>query len=237
MSTVIVEENEEYVVGEDTAYEPVIEGDLIVDGVFTAVSDEQERTAEKETVLRLLEYWDNDAVVIREEELPWYVLRVLGGQLERLDDDIQNVYEQRFIETATDRHLEKIGEEVGVKRRTNEPDSSYRTRVKAGYARATSNATYDTFARVVLNVLDIPKSLISVRVADSRPVIVIEAPLDAVEDSPLTQDQIIEELSASIPSAHGVEIQSTGTFKLGAEGEPTPGEGLGEGTLGALISE
>ncbi len=185
----------------------------------------------------IIEEWDNDAVVIREDELPHQILETLIDALNDFDRDLEDVHDTRFIEFATDSHLEKIGEQVGVQRQNNETDEEFRVRVESGYARAVSDSTFETFGRVVLNVFNADKDQVSISGAVDEPVVVINAPAQVIDDSPLTADQIAEELTESVPASDGVRVEGTGTFELGGpEYTPSSNSGLNEGTLGYVTT-
>ncbi len=186
----------------------------------------------------LVEKWDNDAVVIRDGELPHHILETLASILDDLDTDIQDVYDTRFINTATDGHLEKIGEQVGVTRLNQQSDEALRIRVESGYARAVSDSTFDTFSRVVLNVFDAESQEITLEGDDGEPVVIVHVPLSRIEESPLTDSQIAEELTESVPASDGVRVKGTGTFRLGG-GDYTvdSDQTLSNGTLGGYTIE
>lgn len=185
---------------------------------------------------RLLENWDNDAVVIREGELPHQILETLASQLDELETDIEDVHDTRFIESASKIHLEKIGEQVGVSRLNQQDDSELRVRVETGYARASSDSTFDTFAKVVLNIFDADEDEVTLRGDDNEPVVIVNTALPLIEESPLTEEQIGNELEDSVPANDGVRVQGTGTFELsGPDHTPSENSGLNEGTLGYVF--
>ena len=182
---------------------------------------------------KIIEEWDNDALVIREGELPHHLLKTLAVTLDNLEKDIDDVYDTRFIQTATDHHLEKIGEQVDVKRVNQQPDDELRIRINAGYARAVSDTSFETFSRVVLNIFDVDENDVHLRGADDEPVVIVNLPLQSINESPLTDSQIADELTESTPASDGVKVEGVGTFELsGPNHTPSDNSGLDEGTLG-----
>jgi len=200
------------------------------------VGESTDRPSQGENYKELIDNWDNDAVVLREGDIPHHILKALGSGLDQVDIDIAEVYDSRFIESASDSHLGKIGEQVAVLRKNNEKDDAFRIRVESGYARAVSDSTFDTFARVVLNIFDADGEETVITGADGEPVVIVRIPLQYIEKSPLTKSEITEELTESTPASDGVRVEGTGTFELGGPNyTPSSNSGLNEGTLGHIF--
>ncbi|OYR94044.1 hypothetical protein DJ71_02355 [Halorubrum sp. E3] len=153
------------------------------------------------------------------------LLRTLVSQLHRVDAEIDDLYDQRFIDTATNRELELIGANVGVERRTGESDDSFRSRVRAGYRIATSDGTFKEIARAALALLDADPADIQLEgpPATDGGVGRVLVPDILVDESPLSQTEIASELTRAAPLGHRIEVLTDDTLRLGVSGD----QGLG----------
>lgn len=153
------------------------------------------------------------------------LLRTLVSQFHRLDTEIDDLYDQRFIDTATDRELELLSANVGVEPRTGETDASFRARVRAGYRIATSDGTFEAVARAALALLDADPGDIQLigPPETTGGVGRVLAPDILVEQSPLSQSEIAAELTRAAPLGHRLEVVTEDTLLLGESGS----QGLG----------
>lgn len=153
------------------------------------------------------------------------LLRTLVSQLHRLDTEIDDLHDQRFIDSATGRELELLGANVGVEPRTGEPDATFRARVRAGYRIATSDGTFEAIAKAALALLDAGPADIQLEgpPQTNGGVGRVLVPEVLVEESPLSQEEIADELTQAAPVGHRIEVVTDDTLRLGESGD----QGLG----------
>lgn len=108
------------------------------------------------------------------------VLNIVCHEFEREHTVIQSLIDQRFIETATARQLDMIGEQFGIERGTDERDEHYRARVKLEFPAHTTETT-------IADVLDITARLLD---CDKRRITLVES----FEIEPARFDIFIEEI-------------------------------------------
>jgi len=157
------------------------------------------------------------------------LLRTLVSQYRRVDSEIDGVYGERFINSATGRELELLGANVGVDPRTGESEAAFRARVRAGYLIAISDGTFNAIARAARALFDADADEITL---DGPPatsggvgrVIVSAVRLD---EAPLTQTEAATTLTDAAPLGHRIEVLSDDAFLFGESGQ----QGLGEGGL------
>ncbi|MDB9247441.1 hypothetical protein PN419_00270 [Halorubrum ezzemoulense] len=180
----------------------------------------------------------NPAIDLNDDERLDALLRAFAATLDKLDSEIEQTYDDLFIDTASFEGLEDRAAEVGVQRKDTDSLEQFRTRVRARFGEATSEATLTDFAKIVLRVLDTDSSAITVRGSDTHeePIVVVEADNGAVEGAAFDQSTLVDLLRGSVGAGGNVEIQTYGTFELsGPNYDPPSSTGLNEGTLGSTI--
>lgn len=155
------------------------------------------------------------AVTVKDDEPLTTLLEVAVNQFQRLDLEIDELYDQRFVDTATSEELERLGANVGIDRKTGEGDDKYRKRVRAGYAAATSRGTYEDIARVALLVLDAAPTEVTIDrardTADPGTALVL-ADSSVVDSSPFTISEMEEILGDAAVGGHRVILQRSDVF-------------------------
>lgn len=149
-------------------------------------------------------------------------------ELTAIDDTVEELYNQRFIESATGRELEKIGAEIGITRQSGETDDDFRFRTLLRKVIAASDGTADNIEKV-LDVAFGEDALegISVTAEPSLPVTNFNIPSNYLNDIPMTQTEFEDELERAFPAGHGVNVTEGTVWYLGESGA----EGLGQGGL------
>lgn len=172
----------------------------------------------------------NAGVEIDEDDPLAALLRTLVSQLHRLDSEIDQIYDERFIDSATGRELELLGANVGVEPRTNESDESLRARVRAGYRIAISDGTFEAVGRAALALLDAAPDDVRLRGPPTTDGGVGQAivPGALIDASPLTRAEIADELSRAVPLGHRMEVVREEGFQFDSDGQAS-GEGFGQG--------
>ena len=162
------------------------------------------------------------------------LMDVLASENKRLDLDIEHLYDQRFIDSASGSELEKIGFEVGVKRRNDETDEHLRRRIIAAYASQTSDTTYESVAAAIVNIIGADPTDVSLTTppesGDKN--IEVAVSLSAIEDSPLSDEEILDIIEATISADASVSLLLKGTFGFTGDEQ---NEGFNEGTWSSRL--
>lgn len=183
----------------------------------------------------IIENWDHQIPVTEEDDL-YKLLKVVESENRRIDVDLQDLYDNRFVESATGKELEKLGDMVGVVRKTNEVDSKLRKRVKAAYAAKGSDTTYSYFTQFVLDLLETNSDGVSFDTPPQTQPKVVEVNIDGgiLNSSVLTKQELVLLFNAALSVDARAEVTSTGTFAF--EGDDTSLEGWNEGTWSGLVN-
>jgi hypothetical protein len=176
--------------------------------------------------------WPYGFQSIPEGESLYEYLGVFVSELQRRDSSIGELADQRFIETATGRELEKLGKEVGITRQAGEDDDSLRLRVQIGKAVAASNGTPEDI-RTICAIAFGEDELDSITVSQvsGDPVLSFQIPSSLINDIPLSQSQLEDQLRATFPAGSDVTIITDDVFAF-AESDgtaPAYGAGFGDG--------
>jgi len=178
--------------------------------------------------LDLVENWPYEWQYIDDEDDLVDLLDAFATELQRLDAFVDELYEQRFVETATGVELDKLGAAVGVSRETGESDERYRFRVRLGKAVAASDGTAADVRAILRVAFDAEvRGAIEVAHVDGAPVTRFRVPSTAIDDIPLTTTELEAEIERGFPCSHAVELVTDETFLLSESGS----QGLSEGGL------
>lgn len=142
-------------------------------------------------------------------------------ELDRTDENLEEIYEQQHISSATGDDLDQFGELVDVDRKTGEGDDKYRARIKTAFRASTMSATYDEFAEFCAAVLDTNvKNLEFVTNYGGDPATVrVSAPVDVYDALNITNAEVEDVLDDGVPAGHAVFPLKGGTFRLKADGD------------------
>lgn len=157
------------------------------------------------------------------------LMRALLTEADRVDDDLEDIYDAHHIDTAAGDNLEKIGDLVNVDRQTGEGDDRYRARIKATFRASTIETTFDQFAEFTASVLSTDLDNIEFFTSyGARPATVDVAADTAVYDSvDLLPSELADLLDGGVPAGHRVRVLERGTFRLKADGDTDdPDRGL-----------
>lgn len=157
------------------------------------------------------------------------LLRALLSEAERIDDELEAIYEQQHISTATGEDLERFGDLVGVSRRSGESDEGFRARIKANFAASTTLTTWDDFAEFAASVLetDINKIDLQTDYEVQPATIRIISDSSVYEDTTLSNTDLVDVLGSGVPAGHEVLVEEIGTFRVKSDGTTDdPDKGL-----------
>lgn len=153
----------------------------------------------------------------------------LLSQADRIDDDLEAVYDQQHINSATGENLDKFGNLVNVSRQTGESDARYRVRIKARLRAATIEPTFDQFVQFVASVLNTSNENIgfTTNYGGDPATVTVSAPQDIYDSVALTESEVADILGEGVPAGHEVQALVGGTFRLRSDGEISdPDKGL-----------
>jgi hypothetical protein len=171
------------------------------------------------------------------------LMRALLTESDRMDEDLEGIYDQHHVNSATGRDLGKIGDLVNVPRQTGESDARYRARIKARFRASTIDTTFDQFTEFVASVLSTNIDNIEFFTSyGARPATVdVSADSSIYDDVDLTPSDLRELLGAGVPAGHEVRVIEGGTFRLKADGDTDqPEKGLTSDSItsgGTLASD
>jgi uncharacterized phage protein gp47/JayE len=184
----------------------------------------------------IIEHWDHP-IQPHESDNLYKLLEVLTSENKRIDIELDELYDNRFLDTATGTELEKMGDLVGVKRKNNESDPKLRKRIRGAFAAHASDTTYESFTSAAMSILEATPNTIDFITPPETPPKVIEAQLDSqvLEENPLTEDELIILLNGALSVDARLRIKHVGTFAF--EGDNTSLEGWDAGTWSVAINE
>lgn len=154
-------------------------------------------------------------------------LRVLASQLYRVDVVIDDLYDNRFITSATNNELNKLAEPLGVERRAGENDDSFRSRALAAKQKLTSRGTYEDVVATVRALLRSTAFDIVPAETAGGGICRVETTQSVINDTPYTEAEIEAELDDAVPRTHNIVVSTNAnTFTFSGTDE---GAGFGEG--------
>jgi len=162
--------------------------------------------------------WPFTTVVPEDDEPIHDILTVLEYASNEVQYDIDYIYTQLFLETATGRELENIAAEVGVKRKTGEDDDSLRFRTRLAKATARSNGTFPDLLNALQRVFGDDTEKLFIEPANQSPGIVIRIPSVLIENIPVSTDELETQLDRAVPNSDPVRIFTDDTLRLGESG-------------------
>jgi hypothetical protein len=184
----------------------------------------------------ITEHWEHPVPLSPETDL-YKLLEATDKENSRINLDIESLYDNRFIETATGEELEKIGELVGVRRKNAEGDEKLRKRITAEFIAQASDTTYRTFAIATLAILETNPRAIDIEKPPDSVDKVVNLYVDggALADNPLTNTEIASLLDRTVSAGGKVNIIEQGTFAF--DGDESTLEGFNEGTWSSIIGQ
>jgi uncharacterized phage protein gp47/JayE len=177
----------------------------------------------------IIQNWDHPIRPEDSENL-YQLLHVVASENRRIDVELNELYENRFLATAAGANLEKIAELVGIVRKTDEGDKKLRKRVRAAFAAKASDTTYETFASIVLSITEGSPDSISIITPPEagEKAVKVEVDGSVFEDLVLTKDELVVLLNGALSADAVAVVTETGTF--GFDGSDASLKGFNEGT-------
>lgn len=190
---------------------------------------------ENDNTEEIVKDWDHP-IQPHETDNLYKLLEVISSENDRLDLELNELYENRFLDTATGLELEKVGDLVGVNRKTGESDGKLRKRIRGAFAAQASDTTYESFANTAISILEADLSEIEFVTPPDTPPKVVEIQLDGsvFNGIPLTKNELVILLNGAVSIDARVRIKETGTFAF--DGNDSSLKGFNEGTWSVGVS-
>jgi hypothetical protein len=149
------------------------------------------------------------------------LVRALLSEADRIDDDLEKVYDEHHINSADGESLDKFGALVNAPRKDGESDNKYRTRIKAEYAKARTDTDFDSFIQFVSAILDTGTENFDLLTGydQNSATVTVSADPSLYDEINLTVNEITDILGGGVPAGHEVIVQERGTFRLKSDGD------------------
>lgn len=177
----------------------------------------------------IIENWDHP-VELDEDKNLYDLLLVPAEENKRLDLDLEEVYDDRFLDSASGEELKKIAKLVNAEKKTGEGEEKFRKRVRGEFAVQASDTTYDSFVSVLLSILEADASSVDITTPPDTHDKVVEVKVDGgiISDNPLSNSEINDLLDRTVSAGARVDLFETGSFAFA--GDDTTLAGWDEGT-------
>jgi hypothetical protein len=148
------------------------------------------------------------------------LLDVFTDVLDQADTDIENIYNQQHINSATGDDLDKFGELVNVERKSSESDDKYRARIKATFRASTIGTTFDQFTEFCAEILEtnIQNLNFNTPYVSNPATVVVGAEESIYTNLGFTNSEISNLLQKASPVGHNVDVVVGETFRLKSDG-------------------
>jgi hypothetical protein len=149
------------------------------------------------------------------------LFEVFSKLFDEADQDIENIYNQQHINSATGNDLDKFGKLVNVERKSNENDDKYRARIKATFRASTIGTTFDEFTEFCAEVLttNIQNLNFNTPYVSEPATVVVGAEESIYADLGFTNSEITNLLQKGSPAGHKVDVVVGGTFQVKSAGQ------------------
>ncbi len=171
--------------------------------------------------------WPFRKIVPTDDEAISDFISVFEDELDRLDNTINTLQTERFVDTATGTQLDLLAAEVGITRETNENDDTLRLRVLLRKAAANSDGSLPDIARLLQIVFGDDKDKVTLSAVTDEPVLKVTVPSALLDSTPISTTRLETILEDALPASDGLVILTDETFRLGKSGD----QGLGSGKL------
>lgn len=165
--------------------------------------------------------WDNGGIAFNENTNTYSLVKALLAPNDRIDDNLEDIYKSRYINTATGSNLDKLGHLVNLPRKYGEGDDKYRARIKVQFRVGTIGTTFDEFAEFTASLLntDLPNITFDYNYGSDPATIFLYTDASVYDNSALTRSETADFLKKAVPAGHNVKAQERGTFRLKSDGE------------------
>lgn len=178
--------------------------------------------------------WEHPISLYEGDDL-YKLLQVVALENQRIDLELEELYDDRFLETATRKELEKIGDLVGVNRLTGEGDAKLRKRIQGEFIAQASDTTYEVVASAILSILEADPDQVTINTPpETLPKVVeVEADSNVIQNNPLSRNELASLFDKAVSSDAKVNLIEMGTFAFAGDDDTL--KGWDEGTWSSHI--
>lgn len=183
------------------------------------MTDEYDRIENDRNISEAVAEWDS-AIEFAPSSTMYRLVDALLSEADRTDEDLEEIYEQQHIDSATGDDLDQFGRLVDVDRQTGESDNKYRARIKASFRASTISTTWDEYVEFAATVLSTDIDNLNFRTNyGAQPATVnVGAQSDVYSSLDLTAQEAANLLERGVPAGHEVNLLEGGTFRLKVDG-------------------
>lgn len=188
--------------------------------------------------------WDNRGITIHDQSNTYKIIATISAQLDRVDEQIDAIYNSNKIRHAEDENLEKMGELLNVRRQSDlsqeevdagyggvqygtsvygtptseewvvDNDDVFRKRIILAFRLISMEGTYSEFWEFMVVLLETENFTLSYDRENFAAEVFVKTDSSVYDENPLTRDQIAEAASSTVPAGHRVTMQEEGTFEI-----------------------
>jgi len=205
------------------------------------MTESYDRIENERNISEAEQQWDS-AIDFSPRSNTYRLFDTLLSSNKRIDSDLEEIYEQTHINSATGDELDQFGELVDVDRKSGESDDKYRARIKGSFRASTIGTTFDQFtefASVVLST-SIDNLNFATQYAADPGTVRVGAQEEVYNNLNISPDEAKEILGSGVPAGHEVIILEGGTFRLKEDGDtddPSKGLTADDITSGGTLAE
>lgn len=168
---------------------------------------------------------DNEEIIRLADQLPTYfpkgetsnnfkLLGPVAARLLEINDGIKKLEEETKVSTANSiEGLHELGKLVDTHPRTDEDLEHYRVRVMTAFQNVTNEASIGDIMDNVSFVLEINIERLQYLSSDVPGNILLGIPQSAIDNSPLSVDELLNILNDNIAAGYEIDGIATGTFE------------------------
>lgn len=176
----------------------------------------------------LQDYWPFREIYPDTGDALYDVFTAIEYLLDYLYVYIDELYDQRFLGTATNQELTKLAAEIGVSSFENETEDELRSRAKLAKGTSRSRGTWNDIVELLRLAFDTDNlSGITIREVSGEPtteLLIEESLFDSV---PINQGTLADELQTAVPVSDDIQVVSSNAFRFDQSGST----GLSNGKL------
>lgn len=189
------------------------------------------------------EHWDNEGIPYRQGNRR--LAGALGEQKSHIFRQIDFAQESMHIRTAGGEQLDRIGQTIGLRRRSGEGDELYRARIIGTHAAGRSQGTTNDIIETTATILGVDTDRVRLDTQyDTDPATVyVLIQNEDIDDTVLEPSDIKDILESSVIAGHDIVVQRTQDDPFTVRGDlqtNDPALGLTSDTLssgGALVED
>ena len=156
------------------------------------------------------------------------LLKVVDSEFSNIEQVIRDVKNAHFVDYAFGKSLDYIASLFNLRRRQNETDDQFRTRIKLAFSKISNMATIDDLKEIIAASLNTKTNRVRIRDRyDLEPALVgVWVWLQDLNAAGLTLDEFRELIKAVKPAGVRILAYQSGTFtyrSIGETSDPTKG--------------